>query len=99
MCETSFTLPIPAALREKVLEEVKGEFDEWFGAHAELPIKGDWRLPNGTIAKEEVTDVFSFCSADALEEHKEDVDQLAVGIANRLTQDRVLRVFPLCQNA
>ena len=84
---------LPKHLRSKVIEEVKGHFDNWFGGHSEIPISGDWRLPDGTIAKEEVTDIFSFCSGEALEEHQEDVDRLAVDVANRLTQDRVLRAF------
>jgi hypothetical protein len=85
--------PLPEGLRKIVLEEVKSKFDNWFGGHAEIPIKGDWRLPDGSIAKEEVADLFSFCSQEAIEKHAEDVDELAVDIANRLTQDRVLRVF------
>jgi len=84
---------LPADLRNKVIEEVKAQFDGWFGNHSEAEIKGDWRLPDGTIAKEEVTDIYSFCSAEALEEHQEDVNNLAVQIANQLTQERVLRVF------
>ena len=84
---------LPKALRAKVIEEVKQHFDNWFGGHAEITISGDWRLPDGTIAREEVTDIFSFCSSDSLEEHQEDVDRLAVDIANQLTQDRVLRAF------
>lgn len=84
---------LPEGLRNKVIEEVKSNFDAWFGSHAEVAIKGDWRLPDGTIAKEEVADIFSFCKAEAMEEHQEDVDRLAVHVADRLTQDRVLRVF------
>jgi len=84
---------LPQGIRNKVIEEVKSRFDTWFGGHAEIPVKGDWRLPDGTIAREEVADIYSFCAGEALEEHQEDVDRLAVSIANRLTQDRVLRVF------
>jgi len=84
---------LPQGLRNKVIEEVKSRFDAWFGGHAEIPVKGDWRLPDGTIAREEVADIYSFCTSEALEQYHEDVDQLAVDIANRLTQDRVLRVF------
>jgi adenine-specific DNA-methyltransferase len=84
---------LPQGLRNKVIEEVKSRFDSWFGNHSEIAIKGDWRLPDGTIAKEEVADIYALCAAEALEEHQEDVDRLAVDIANRLTQDRVLRVF------
>jgi len=84
---------LPQGIRKKVIEEVKSRFDAWFGGHAEIAVKGDWRLPDGTIAREEVADIYSFCSSEALEQYQEDVDQLAVGIANRLTQDRVLRVF------
>lgn len=84
---------LPEAIRAKVVNEVKGNFDTWFGGHSEILIKGDWRLPDGTIAKEEVADIFSFCTSDSLEQHQEDVDRLAVDVANRLTQDRVLRVF------
>jgi hypothetical protein len=84
---------LPQMLRNKVIEEVEAKFDGWFGNHAEVAIKGDWRLPDGTVSKEEVTDIYAFCRAEALEEHQEDVDNLAVEIANRLTQERVLRVF------
>jgi len=77
---------LPEKLREKVLSDVKEKLDSWFGSHSESPIKGDWALPDGTIAKEEVSDIFSFCTKDALEQHAEDVDALAVDIANRLTQ-------------
>lgn len=84
---------LPEKLRGRVIEDVKEKFANWFGGHAEIQIKGDWRLPDGTIAKEEVADIYSFCTSEALEQHHEDVDQLAVDIANRLTQDRVLRVF------
>lgn len=90
-CICSETLPL--ALRAQVMEEVKNKFDSWFGAHSEIPIKGDWRLPDGTIAVEEVADIFAFCTSEALQQHHDAVDQLAVEIANRLTQDRVLRVF------
>ena len=38
---------LPEVGRTKVIEEVKGNFDNWFGGHAEIPIKGDWRLPDG----------------------------------------------------
>jgi adenine-specific DNA-methyltransferase len=93
------TSMLPEALRGEVIEDVKTKFDEWFGGHAEITIKGDWRLPDGTIAKEEVADIFSFCTQEALETHAEDVDELAVEIANRLTQDRVLRVFDNLQIA
>jgi len=84
---------LPEAIRNRVIEEVIGNFDKWFGSHSEFPIKGDWTLPDGTKTKEEVLDIYSFCTGEALEQHQEDVDQLAVDIANRLTQDRVLRVF------
>ncbi|MBE3143880.1 MAG: hypothetical protein IMZ61_08150, partial [Planctomycetes bacterium] len=84
---------LPEAVRARVINEVKGNFDNWFGGHAEITIAGDWRLPDGTIAKEEVADIYSFCTGEALEQHQEDVDKLVVDIANRLTQDRVLRVF------
>lgn len=87
------TDPLPADIRDAVLEEVKAKFDSWFGAHAEAAIKGDWKLPDGTIAREDVADVYSFCSEEALKEHAEDVDQLAVEVANKLTQDMVLRAF------
>jgi hypothetical protein len=76
-----------------VVGEVKKKQDSWFGSHSEIPIKGDWALPDGMIAKEEVFDIFSFCTKESLEQHAEDVDELSVDIANRLTQDRVLRVF------
>jgi len=84
---------LPQGLRNKVIEEVKARFDGWFGNHAEVAIKGDWRLPDGTVSKGEVSDIYAFCTSEALEEHQEDVDNLAVEIANRLTQERVLRVF------
>jgi hypothetical protein len=84
---------LPGGLRNKVIEEVKSKFDAWFGSHTEAAIKGDWRLPDGTIAREEVADIYSFCAGEALEEHQEDVDRLAAHVADRLTQDRVLRVF------
>jgi hypothetical protein len=84
---------LPEKLRGRVIEDVKEKFDNWFGSHAEIQIKGDWRLPDGTIAREDVAGIYSFCTSEALEQHHEDVDQLAVDIANRLTQDRVLRVF------
>jgi hypothetical protein len=87
------TNQLPEKLREGVLSEVKKKMDDWFGAHSELPIKGDWSLPDGKTAREDVSDVFSYCTAEALEQHAEDVDQLAVDIANKLTQDCVLRVF------
>ena len=84
---------LPEAVRTGIIEEVKNKFKSWFGDHSEVSIKGDWRLPDGAIAKEEVADIYSFCTGEALEQHQEDVDHLAVDIANRLTQDRVLRVF------
>jgi hypothetical protein len=84
---------LPEELRKKVVGEVYSKFDIWFGSHSEITVKGDWRLPDGTIAREEVADIYSFCTSEALEQYHEDVDQLAVDIANRLTQDRVLRVF------
>ena len=84
---------LPEKVRSRVIEEVKYKFKSWFGDHSEMSIKGDWRLPDGTIAKEEVADIYSFCTGEALEQHQEEVDHLAVDIANRLTQDRVLRVF------
>ena len=84
---------LPESVRDPVLAEVQSKFDSWFGGHAEIPIKGDWRMPDGTLAKEEVADIYSFCTAEALEQHHEDVDELAVQIANQLTQDRVLRVI------
>jgi len=84
---------IPENVRTEVLHSVKEKFDEWFGAHTEAPISGDWPLPDGKRAKEEVADIFSFCTAEAFEQHCQDVDDLAVDVANRLTQDRVLRVF------
>ena len=31
---------LPEGARTKVIEEVKGNFDNWFGGHAEIPIKG-----------------------------------------------------------
>lgn len=84
---------LPSEIRDPVLAEVKMNFDSWFGANGESAIKGDWRLPDGTVAQEDVSDVYSFCSRESLSEHAGDVDRLAVYIANRLTQDRVLRVF------
>jgi len=84
---------LPEHPRNKVIEEVKSNFDKWFDGHAEILIRGDWPLPDGTIAREEVADIYSFCTGEALEQHQEDVDHLAIEIANRLTQDRVLRVF------
>lgn len=84
---------IPDEVREPVLTNVKSKFVEWFGRQSELTIKGDWPLPDGSRAKEEVADIYSFCTAAALEKHGPEVDHLAVEVANRLTQDRVLRVF------
>ena len=84
---------LPEAIRNRVIEEVIDNFDKWFGSHSEILIKGDWTLPDGTKTKEESLDIYSFCTGEALEQHQGDVDQLAVGVANRLTQDHVLRVF------
>lgn len=84
---------LPEKIRNQMIEEVKQKFDIWFGAHSEIPIMGDWPLPDGTRAVETVADIFSFCSSEALQEHHEDVDLLAVEIGNRLSQDHVLRVI------
>jgi hypothetical protein len=54
----TFTYPLSVfagGLRNKVIEEVKSKFDAWFGSHTEAAIKGDWRLPDGTIAREPVS--------------------------------------------
>jgi hypothetical protein len=66
---------LPEGVRTGVIEEVKHNFDNWFGGHAEIPIKGDWRLPDGTIAKEEVVDIYSFCTGEALERHLDDAQR------------------------
>jgi len=85
--------PLPESLRESVLRDVKEKLDGWFGGHTEFDVKGDWRLPDGTLAKEPVTNLYSYCTNETFELHAGDVDALAVEIANRLSQDRVLRVF------
>jgi hypothetical protein len=87
------TNPLPEKLLETVLGEIREKLDYWFGGHTEIELKGDWRLPDGTLAKELVSDLYSFCTSEALELHAGDVDALAVEIANKLSQDRVLRVF------
>jgi hypothetical protein len=42
--------PLPERFRDSVLREIKEKLDGWFGGHTEYDVKGDWRLPDGTLA-------------------------------------------------
>ena len=86
--------PLPEAKREKVLNEVIDKLTEWFpgatGQQTSAEVKkvdGYWKLVDGSRADEKNDLVYANCSAEELEEHFEDVQQLAHGIAIRLTQE------------
>ena len=77
-------------LREKYLELVKGRLHDWFGGATVKPVNGIWKLPDGTIADERVDIIESLSSQEAYEDYFDDVKNLAVEVADRLSQDRVL---------
>lgn len=86
--------PLPEAKRQEVLDEVIDKLTEWFpgatGQKTAAEVKkvdGYWKLVDGSRADEKNDLVYANCSAEELEEHFEDVQQLAHGIAIRLTQE------------
>lgn len=86
--------PLPEPLRNRVLAEVKGHLTDWFGGvTTETLAEGGFRHSDGSLAEEAVTLLHSFSSDEALELHAADVDELAVSVANRLTQEGVMRSF------
>ena len=56
---------------------------EWFVGFSVTRMTGGWRLPNGTLAEEEIDVVWSKTNNDSLEELKEDIEQLKVELADR----------------
>ncbi|MGV7224035.1 MAG: Eco57I restriction-modification methylase domain-containing protein [Nitrospinales bacterium] len=77
-------------LRVKALDLVKGKFHDWFGGATVKPVNGIWKLPDGTIADEKVDIVDSLADEDAYDDYLDEVKRLAVSIADKLSQDRVL---------
>ncbi|MDA8736368.1 N-6 DNA methylase [Opitutales bacterium] len=86
---------LPEDVRAEVLDEVKGAMHGWFGGVSKKDdirveeIEGAWPLKSGEIANERVDVVYSNASAEALEEHFEELPALAASIANRLTQESI----------
>ena len=86
---------LPEDVRAEVLDEVKGAMHGWFGGVSKKDdirveeIEGAWPLKNGEIANERVDVVYSNASAEALQEHFEELPALAASIANRLTQESI----------
>ena len=86
---------LPEDVRAEVLDEVKGAMHGWFGGVSKKDdirveeLEGAWPLKNGEIANERVDVVYSNASAEALEEHFEELPALAASIANRLTQESI----------
>lgn len=81
---------IEANLRNEYLNLAKGRFHDLFGGATIKPVNGIWRLPDGSIADEKVDIVESLASEEAYEDHFEDIKNLAVELADQLSQDRVL---------
>jgi len=77
-------------LRNEYLERIKGRLHDWFGGATVKPVNGIWRLPDGSIADEKVDIIESLASKEAFDDYLEDVKNLAVEVADRLSQDRVL---------
>jgi hypothetical protein len=77
-------------LRTEILNEVQSKFSNWFGGFQDHKIDGGWVLPDGTIAKEVINVICSYSGEDAFDDHIDDAKKLAVSVADRLTQDRVL---------
>jgi len=77
-------------LRIETLDLVKGKFHDWFGGATVKPVNGIWRLPDGTIADEKVDIVDSLAGEDSFDDYLDEAKRLAVSIADKLSQDRVL---------
>ena len=92
--------PLPEAKRQEVLDEVINKLTEWFpgatGQKTSAEVKkvdGYWKLEDGSRADEKNDLVYANCSAEKLEEHFEDIEQLVYGIAVRLTQEVVISIL------
>jgi len=80
---------LPEQIHAPLLDDAKRDFGKWFGEFEVTHKHGGYTFPDGTLAEEEVDVVSSNCSADALEEHMEDLAVFAVRVANELSQDSV----------
>ena len=83
------TRPLPDEERERVLAKITESFGLWFNGWEIEPIKGGWRLPDGTQAEEDVEKVSSNCTHECLEETHVELTRLAVCVADELSQDAV----------
>ena len=82
--------PIQEEYRNNVFKDVKELFSAWFGGYSVSSLQGGWRLPDGTLAEEPVDVLRSGASDEAFDQRLEDIKNLAVTVADKLTQDRVL---------
>ena len=81
---------IDSELRQEVLLRVENEFYSWFGGVTVMQGKGLWRLPDRSLANEDVDILESLASDDAFEDYIDDAKKLAVSAADELFQDCVL---------
>lgn len=77
-------------LRTEILNEVKTKFSKWFGGCSTHGIEGNWILPDESLANEPVDVVKSYSSDDAYDDYIDQAKNLAVSVADRLSQDMVL---------
>lgn len=80
---------LPEQIRVSLLDDAKRDFSNWFGGFGVTRKQSGYTFPDGTLEEEEVDVVSTNCSADALEEHMEDLAVFAVRVANELSQDSV----------
>lgn len=76
--------------RSGILKYVEGKFYDWFGGATIDPVHGVWRLPDESIADEKIDIIESLASQESYVAHSDEVKRLAVEVADRLSQDRVL---------
>ena len=86
---------LPEDIRAEVLEDVKSTMADWFGGGTkanirDMQVEGFFRLASNEMANEANDVVFSNTTAEALEEHHEELLAFTAGIANRLTQEETV---------
>ena len=86
---------LPEDIRAEVLEDVKSTMADWFGGGTkanirDIRVEGFFRLASNEMANEANDVVFCNTTAEALEEHQEELLAFTAGIANRLTQEETV---------
>jgi len=80
---------IPEAIRLKAVEYLSQRLTAWFGAQERhQPRRGQWPSETtGSLMEEPVDIISSYISSDAFKEHEQDLHELAVELADRLSQE------------